>query len=235
MKKSIKILMVLPVLLLLIGFAVILYILLYICPDLVNLYQSTNIKLPLITKYIICLSDYVRLYWWVILPVISAIVLFNVIFLVLLFTVKKFRPLSDKLVLIIPITGKIFKLYNLHIFMTYLNLQLLLGLQFNKSTQISIRRVKNSYIKKDLENMYQSINAGLDPITAFKTNKNLPERVRKCFNDIKTRQNLQEAIEKSLKLLEINILQLAIFQITIYLLLLFVFITGLFYFLYLPT
>ena len=104
-KKKIQASLAYPVLMSFIGFGVLLVLLTYVVPGIVNIFSDMNHTLPLPTIILISVSSFFKSWWW-------GIVLTPFLFLLLIFFVRKTEKgayLIDKLLISLPVIGTLLK------------------------------------------------------------------------------------------------------------------------------
>ena len=104
-KKKIQASLAYPVLMSFIGFGVLIILLTYVVPGIVNIFSDMNHTLPLPTIILISVSSFFKSYWW-------GIVLAPFLFLFLIFLVRKTKKggyFIDNLLISLPIIGTLLK------------------------------------------------------------------------------------------------------------------------------
>ena len=104
-KKRIQAALSYPVLMSFIGFGILIILLTYVVPGIVNIFSDMNHTLPLPTIILISVSSFFKSYWW-------GIVLAPFLFLFLIFLVQKTEKgayFIDKLLISLPIIGTLLK------------------------------------------------------------------------------------------------------------------------------
>lgn len=136
----------------------VIFILLTIVPIFVNLFKSSGVKLPLPTRILLGISDGIKNYWWIILPIIILIViLFN-----LYRRTKNGKKQIDLLLFKLPsIIGKIYRenifLRISHTLETLIRSGITLGDSFELLSRVS----GNEVISESLLNAREKIMAGM--------------------------------------------------------------------------
>lgn len=104
-KKKIQASLAYPVLMSLIGFGVLLILLTYVVPGIVNIFSDMNQALPLPTRILISVSSFFRAWWWLILlfPFLGFLVI------VLIRKTEKGAFVIDKILISLPLTGNLLK------------------------------------------------------------------------------------------------------------------------------
>ncbi|WP_022663769.1 type II secretion system inner membrane protein GspF [Desulfospira joergensenii] len=104
-KKKIQASLAYPVLMSLIGFGVLLVLLTYVVPGIVNIFSDMNQTLPLPTLILITVSSFFRSWWWL-------IVLMPFLFFLMIVLIRKNEKgafVIDKILISLPITGNLLK------------------------------------------------------------------------------------------------------------------------------
>ncbi len=104
-KKKIQAAMAYPVLMSLIGFAVLLVLLTYVVPGIVNIFSDMNQTLPLPTRILITVSDFFSSWWWL-------VVLMPFLFFLLIVLIRKNEKgayFLDRLMISMPLTGNLLR------------------------------------------------------------------------------------------------------------------------------
>ncbi len=104
-KKKIQASLAYPVLMAAIGFGVLIVLLTYVVPGIVNIFSDMNHQLPMPTIILISVSTFFKTFWW-------AIVLAPFAFFMLFFLVRKTRKgarFIDNLLISMPVTGGLLK------------------------------------------------------------------------------------------------------------------------------
>ena len=101
LRRKIVSAMTYPALMLTLCFGVILLLLGYVVPQITTIFERQGAKLPLPTRIIIAMSDFVQGYWWLVLGLLAAITIGVRYYL----STDKGRRNFDRLVLKLPIIG----------------------------------------------------------------------------------------------------------------------------------
>ncbi len=131
--------------------------LVYVLPKIINAFKGFGIDLPITTKILIAVSDFVKSY---ILIVIFALVLIFFFVKILKTKNEKFRYWFDKLVLKLPVLGIIIINFNYAFFSEYIRLMITSGLPLYQSLQIMEKAMKNFVFRTSIKNVYDLITIG---------------------------------------------------------------------------
>ena len=104
-KKKIQASLAYPILMSFIGFGVLLILLTYVVPGIVNIFSDMNQTLPLPTLFLISVSSFFKSWWWCIL-------LIPFLFLLFIFLLRKYEKTAyflDNLLISLPVIGILLK------------------------------------------------------------------------------------------------------------------------------
>lgn len=128
----------------------------FILPQIIGLFESLNVELPLTTKLLIFVARILRDWGLVIIP--SAIVLF-VLFTALLQT-RLIKPRWHALLLRLPILGKLLQNISLATLARNLGIMLKSGLTITSALETSAQIERNLVYKKDLAKVAEEVRKG---------------------------------------------------------------------------
>jgi type IV pilus assembly protein PilC len=152
-----KKLLIYPVMVFLVVLGVMLFLLMYLVPQVVGVLQTMRVDLPLQTRALIAASDFTVQYWWLVLgfPVIAAIAVVA--------TVKSNERAAfayDRLKLRIPVLGPILQKIILARFASFFALMYQSGITILDAIRASEGIVGNRVVAEGLRRAGQQINAG---------------------------------------------------------------------------
>ncbi len=107
-KKQMKTAMMYPAVVTVFAIAVVTFILMWVVPQFVDIYNDLGSDIPTITKVVIAISDFLKDY---LLYILIAFILFLILFIYLFKNVKSFRKSMQEFSMHIPVFGKII-IYN---------------------------------------------------------------------------------------------------------------------------
>ena len=136
----------------------------YVLPQMLDLFKSMDIKLPALTLGIIAVSNFLSAYW---IYMIAAIVIFIVGFKILHKKYKKVRLFTDKMILKIPIIKEIISGFNIAFISEYLRLALVSGVPIFNALQSLTDNLKNEIFKEALNTSTQEVSKGSQMSNAF--------------------------------------------------------------------
>ncbi len=107
-RKQMKSAMTYPVVVLVIAFGVLIFMLTYLVPQFSSMFKENGAELPVLTRSILAVSDYIKNYWYVLIIVVVVIV---VIFMLLYKKIQKFRETIQIVLMHLPVIKDII-IYN---------------------------------------------------------------------------------------------------------------------------
>jgi len=135
----------------------------YIFPKILPIFASVGVKLPLSTRILIFVSDFLRTYGiWLIL----GLGVFFITYLFLHRGVPKFRMFSDNLLLRIPIAGKIMQNYNMANFTRTFGLLLKSGVTVVEAIESTALSTRNRVYQKELKRSSNQVARG-EPVSEY--------------------------------------------------------------------
>lgn len=152
-----KKLLIYPIMVFLVVICVMLFLLMYLVPQVVGVLQTMRVQLPLQTRALIAASDFTVHYWWLVLglPIVGVIGLVA--------TVKSNERAAfafDRLKLRIPVLGPILQKIILARFASFFALMYQSGITILDAIRASEGIVGNRVVAEGLRRAGQQINAG---------------------------------------------------------------------------
>lgn len=153
--------------------------LVYVLPKMIQVFNQFNMELPLMTKFIMKLSEFTQKY---ILLIIIAI--FISLILLKLFRKKsqEFKYYTDKILLKIPIFGMIIKNFNFAFFAEYIKLMISAGLPLYQALEIMENAMNNEVFKKVIHNARKNISLGKSFSEALREHNLFPPLIIRMIN-----------------------------------------------------
>ena len=207
-------LLVYPALVFVVVLCVMLFLLLYLVPQVTSLMKTMGLDLPLQTRVLIWLSDITATYWPV-LMLLPVIVAAGISFMVR--TNPRARYLWDYAILRLPVTGVILQKIILARFANFFALMYRSGITILDAVKTSEDIVANRVIAEGLQRAGQQINAGESLPEAFANLGMFPPLVIRMLRvgestgalDVALmnityfyNRDVRESVDKALKLLE---------------------------------
>ena len=171
-KKQMKSAMTYPVIVTIFSIAVIVFIMLYVVPQFINIYEQQNMEISGITKIVINVSSFIQNYWHVVLIVIVLIV---IILTFLYKKVKAFRATVQIFLMHIPVVKDVIIYNELTIFSKTFASLLKNNVFITDSMDILSRITNNEIYKSILYKTIQNIIKGDKISDAFKDHWAIPD------------------------------------------------------------
>lgn len=142
-----------------------------VMPKLIQAFKSFNLQLPPVTLMVLALSEFTQKY--IVLIVICAIG-FLAAHVLLRQTNRTYRYVTDKMLINIPIFGKVVKNFNFAFIAEYIRLMISAGLPLYMSLSIMEESLKNRVFRKSIENTRELISMGSSFSSALGEQKMYP-------------------------------------------------------------
>jgi general secretion pathway protein F len=145
-----------PLILVLVGIAVLSFLLIYVVPKVVRIFDELQQALPIPTIVLISLTDFLRDYWWALLIVIGGIFL----------ALRQYAATEsghrnyDRLILRLPITGKLLRIIVTTRFTRTLAILLNSGIPLLRSMDIARAVVNNVVVSGAIESAKEGVREG---------------------------------------------------------------------------
>lgn len=153
----------------------------YILPQLITVFNSFDMKLPLSTQVLLWISEFLNKY---LLFIIIGLIIFIIIFNMLL-KIKAVKTQWQGFVLGLPIIGRLMQKLNLARFCRILGILLESNVPINQALKITINSISNYAYKKQLRKVLKNIRAGKslsESIKNVKKNKLFPKIIYQMVN-----------------------------------------------------
>jgi type II secretory pathway component PulF len=137
----------------------------YVLPQMTQLFKEMNVELPAITLFIIALSDFVTNYIGYVIGGLIALIL---IFKILHKKYQEIRFYTDRYVLKIPIIKHIVSGFNMAFIAEYLRLALVSGIPLFNALEILKNNLQNEVFQKALISTHKDVSRGLQLSESFK-------------------------------------------------------------------
>ncbi len=207
-------LLVYPALVFVVVTAVMVFLLLYLVPQVTQLLKTMGLALPIQTRVLIWMSNFTAA-WWPVLLVAPIVAALTITFLVR--TRPKSRYLFDYVILRLPVTGVILQKIILARFANFFALMYRSGITILDAVKTSEGIVGNRVIADGLQRAGQQINAGESLSEAFRNLGMFPPLVIRMLRVGETtgaldaalmnvtyfyNRDVKDSVDKALKLLE---------------------------------
>jgi len=157
LRKKILSAMLYPVIICLATFGIVGLLVVYIFPKILPIFESLKAELPLSTRIVIFLSELLRNYG---LYILIGLVVFLVAFLLIRKRQEKVKLFTDRLILRVPLFGKIAKDYNLTNTCRTMGLLLKSGISLTEALLVTADTTENLAYKKSLVEISKNVMRG---------------------------------------------------------------------------
>ncbi len=136
-----------PIVIISLSIAMILVFMIYVIPKIKTMYADAKVNLPILTKKVIIISDFIQNN----LEIIIASFIFIILLIKFIKTSKYTKYYWDKFILRIPIFGNLIKKWILALFTNSLWTLIQRWIIINKALEISKNSLENKYYEKKLD------------------------------------------------------------------------------------
>ena len=133
------------------------FLMVYLFPKLMPVFTSLNVHLPFTTRAIIFLSNFLRDYGLILVGIIALI---SIAIPILLKNVRAFHFIYDRLILRLPLIGKMIQYYNLANINRTLSLLLKSGITLSEALPMTAKSTPNLVYKKEMDSILEVVNRG---------------------------------------------------------------------------
>jgi general secretion pathway protein F len=162
-----------PIILVLVGIAILAFLLVHVVPKVVRMFDELQQALPLPTVVLISVTDFLRDYWWALLIVIGG----GLLALRQYIATENGHRTYDRMILRIPITGKLLRIVVTTRFARTLAILLNSGIPLLRSMDIARAVVNNAIISGAIESAKESIREGESIAEPLRRSKVFPSMV----------------------------------------------------------
>jgi len=145
-----------PIILVLVGIAILSFLLVSVVPKVVRIFDELEQALPTPTVILISVTDFLRDYWWILLVIAVG----GIFALRQYAATGRGRQIYDRIILKIPITGKLLRIVVTTRFTRTLAILLNSGIPLLQSMDIAKAVVNNAVISGAIESAKESIREG---------------------------------------------------------------------------
>ena len=146
-----------PAVMVFVAISVIILLMVFVVPQVTEVFASQNHDLPRLTKFLIALSAFLRNYGlFILFLLLGGILVFNYAL-----RRKEFRYSFDRLLARLPLIGKWIMMSLISSWARSLGLLIIAGVPTLKALQIAVRSVANSYLRHQLEEVNSNVSEGM--------------------------------------------------------------------------
>lgn len=192
LKKKIWGALLYPLIVTIATFGITTFLAIYIFPKIIPIFASLNAELPLSTRIVMWLTILIKNHWILILFCLMSVIL---ILILLIRKNKKVRFIYHKMILRIPIFGKIFRDYNLTNSTRILGLLLKGGISLSESILIVAKSNENLEYQKIFNTCFSNILKGKTLADSLKKQTDIfPEMITQMIAVGEQSGNLPETL-----------------------------------------
>lgn len=156
-KSKVQGAMIYPMVILVMMLGVMMVMVFFVMPKLMGLYSESGLELPLPTKIMLGFTNFMLNFWWMLVGILAIIV----VALKRYVSTPEGRLFLDKLLLRVPVAGRVISLVILTSFTRTLGLLVSAGLSILESIKIVGDIAGNQVYKESLEVAYRGVERGL--------------------------------------------------------------------------
>jgi len=159
-----------PAIVTVVAFAIVIFLLSYVVPQVVSVFANTKQKLPTLTIVMLWLSDFVRNWWWAALGVIAVVVA------IIRSMLKQpdIRLAWHRWLLTAPLVGKLIRGYNTARFASTLAILVSAGVPILRSLQAAGETLTNQALKANVEDATTRVREGASLARALAAQNQFP-------------------------------------------------------------
>lgn len=171
MKQKIVNATIYPSILVIVSLLAITALMIFAVPKFMSIFEEMQVPLPLLTKIVLGLGDWMKSYWYIFMIIILLIILGYKAY----YSSKEGGILIDKLKLKIPVIGEILTFAAISRFSRTLSSLLEAGVGMIPSLEITKKVVLNKYIMNELDTVVENMKTGERLSDNLKTIKIMPK------------------------------------------------------------
>ncbi|MEB3207107.1 MAG: type II secretion system F family protein, partial [Vampirovibrionales bacterium] len=169
-----------------------------VIPTFQDIYKSMNVKLPFITQVVVFISEIIRGYWFIVLPVIGAGLFTGINYL----KTPAGKFMLHRLSLKIPVWNKLTVLSSNASFFSSFGIAFSAGLPISDAVLLATSTVANDIIRSKFQQVYTQIQLGQSMATALMQTQVVPELVMLMISAGEQSGELEKMLKMSQDLLE---------------------------------
>lgn len=173
LRGRVKSAMMYPLIMVVIGFTMISFILINVIPQIAKIFVSMKKELPLPTKVVISMSNFMQNYWWLVVFILIGLAWFLKKYI----DSKNGRKVWDALLLRSPIVGGLVKMINVSRFCSTLATLLNSGVPILVAMNIVKNIVANVHMQAAIEKSRKAVSEGLSMAPTLQESGHYPSMV----------------------------------------------------------
>lgn len=147
-----------PMVIIFLSLSMIAVFMIYVIPKIEKMYKDAKVNLPGLTQSVIATSNFLQNnIFYIIILLVIAVIVFN-------FTkrIPRLQLYYDTIIFKIPFFGNLIKKKTLTLFSNILSTLLSNGVIINKSLQVTLWAIENTYFKKEIAIIIEGVSKGQD-------------------------------------------------------------------------
>lgn len=162
-----------PIILVLVGIGILSFLLISVVPKVIRIFDELEQALPIPTLILIAVADFLRDYWWV----FAVVIVGGMLALRQYATTEKGHQMYDRMVLKLPLTGRLLRIIVTTRFARTLAILLNSGIPLLQSMDIAKAVVNNTIISGAIESAKDGIREGESIAEPLRRSKVFPSMV----------------------------------------------------------
>lgn len=193
LEAKIKGAMIYPAFIVLVLVVVGFIIIAFVIPTLSKVLTESGVKLPLITRLLVSFSQFVAVFWWLIILLFLAVIISWMLFI----KTPQGEYLKDSLKINLPVFGKIWKNIYIVRFCRSFNTLIKGGVPISQSLVVVEDVIDNVIYKKIINNTIKSVNEGNPVSEGLDNYKHIPKIMVQMIRVGEDSGKLEEVLEKT--------------------------------------
>lgn len=198
LKKKVIAALVYPAMLIFIVSIVLLIMFLFVIPTFSEMYQKMGVELPLITKIMMGISDFLRNFWYISFPMLASVIFGFYKFA----TSKKGKRIIDNLLLKIPVVNPLIIAVSSSHFISTLHISFAAGLPITDCIFMSCQTLTHTTIREAFDEVNFKIQAGQRLASSLAETNFLPAMILIMISTGEEAGSLDEMLAHCLDYLE---------------------------------
>lgn len=201
MQQKIRIAMIYPAILAMTALLVTMGLLVYVVPEVVQVFENSQQQLPLLTRLLIAASDFFRDWWWLLLLAVLALI----VLAGWLFTKESVRRRWHQLLLATPVLKNLVRQAEAARFTRTLGILLGSGVPMLESLRIGCRALLSLPVRSAVEGSMKKVSEGEPLHSALKESRQLPPLTIHLIANGEASGNLENMLESAAEAHERNL------------------------------
>lgn len=198
LKQSVLLALTYPILLALVAGTIVVALLAYVMPQVVEVFDTLDVQLPLLTRILLGLSDLIRQFGW--LAVLAGAVLISIVTMIWRTPTGRFR--MDRMILQIPMIGSLVSSKEIGQFTRTMSMVCGSAVPVPDALQLAASAVKNRPIHAAVVNAQREVTDGQSLYLALESSGYFPPLVLQLIHSGESSGNLAELLRHAANLLE---------------------------------